>query len=194
MQRASWSDYLFSLAYLSARRGDCDKKRVGCVIATDDHRIVAVGYNAAPAGTPGCDEVGHLLTPDGHCFRTLHAEDNALVYAGKEARGCTLYTTCIPCYDCTKRIINSGIVSVLYDEFFDNRSQVMNLFHDAGVECCQYDSTGLALFKRLLGSLEEAEEEVKKNTLVVFECGCKSTDDVAGETCSTHPKAIRIRE
>jgi dCMP deaminase len=56
--------------------------------------------------------------------RSVHAEMNALLQAGKHARGCTLYlsgfdvetggTTQIwPCFLCSKMIVNSGIANVI---------------------------------------------------------------------------------
>jgi dCMP deaminase len=56
--------------------------------------------------------------------RSVHAEMNALIQAGKNARGCTLYlagfdvetedlTQIWPCFLCSKMIVNSGISNVI---------------------------------------------------------------------------------
>lgn len=54
---------------------------------------------------------------DGHCIRTLHAEENALLQAafigGTSSQGTTLYTTASPCYHCAKKIITAGITRVV---------------------------------------------------------------------------------
>ena len=112
-------------AKLISTMATCDRKHVGAVIVNAQKRIVATGFNGSPAGLPHCDEDGHLLKEiDGRpsCIRTLHAESNALDYAGREARGCILYTTVIPCYDCGKRIINAGIHDVIYGEYYESRN------------------------------------------------------------------------
>ncbi|MBT8494748.1 MAG: cytidine/deoxycytidylate deaminase family protein [Deltaproteobacteria bacterium] len=135
--RPPWNDYFMSIAYLVSTRATCDRKKVGAVLVKG-HRMVASGYNGSPAGMPHCDDVGHELKKiEGRdsCIRTLHAESNAIDFAGRDAEGCTLFTTVVPCYDCAKRIINARITHVLYDEYYQSRSTelVNDLFNQAGV-------------------------------------------------------------
>lgn len=54
----------------------------------------------------------------GHCIRSLHAEQNALLQAamiGIACQGATMYVTCQPCNTCAKMIINAGIERVIYE-------------------------------------------------------------------------------
>lgn len=121
MTRPDWDTYFMRMAALVATRATCDRKHVGAVLVDPDHRIVATGYNGSPPGVPHCDDAGHELS-DGHCIRTIHAESNALDYAGiPRARGCTLYVTVTPCYDCAKRIVAAGIKRVVYSEHYESR-------------------------------------------------------------------------
>lgn len=125
MARPTWDTYFLRIAELVATRATCDRKHVGAVLVDKDHRIVATGFNGAPSGLPHCDDAGHELKEiDGResCVRTLHAESNALDYAGCRAKGCTLYVTVIPCYDCAKRIVNAGICRVVYGEYYESRN------------------------------------------------------------------------
>jgi dCMP deaminase len=97
-QRPSWDDYFLQIAFTVAQRSTCDRAHVGCALVRD-RRILTTGYNGAPAGLPHCDDVGHLLV-DGHCVRTLHAEQNALIQAalhGVSTEGATAYVTHQPC-------------------------------------------------------------------------------------------------
>jgi dCMP deaminase len=137
--RPSWDDYFLEIAYVVAKRATCDRKLVGAVIVDERHRIVATGYNGAPAGMVHCDENGHDLKEiDGRmsCIRSLHAESNALDDAGRRARGCTLYVTVTPCFECAKRIVNAGIVRVVYGEHYQSRNTdlVFSLFDVARVD------------------------------------------------------------
>lgn len=68
-------------------------------------------------------------------IRTLHAESNAIDQAGSGARGAWLYVTVSPCYECAKRIVNAGIVAVLYGEFYPSRNSALveSFFKDAGI-------------------------------------------------------------
>lgn len=60
-----------------------------------------------------------LLFPDrGMQWCTaMHAEDGAIRGAGgRDLRGCTLYTTTFPCFNCAKAITHAGIQRIVYIE------------------------------------------------------------------------------
>jgi dCMP deaminase len=124
-QRPSWDDYFMDISLQVAKRSTCDRLRVGAIIVKD-RRILTTGYNGAPAGLPHCDEVGHLMI-DGHCVRTLHAEQNAIIQAalhGVSVQGSTLYVTHQPCLTCAKMIINAGIRRVVYGGHYPDENAV----------------------------------------------------------------------
>ncbi len=114
-QRPSWDEYFMQIAFTVAQRSTCARAHVGCVLVRE-RRILTTGYNGAPAGLPHCDDVGHLLI-DGHCVRTLHAEQNALIQAalhGVGTEGAAAYVTHQPCLTCAKMLINAGVRRVIY--------------------------------------------------------------------------------
>ena len=91
-----------------------------------DKNILATGYNGAPAGMPHCTEAGCLVyqskTPNGdieeNCFRTIHAEINAIAQAAKNGssiRDGSIYITHTPCIHCLKVLVNTGIKNVYYE-------------------------------------------------------------------------------
>jgi dCMP deaminase len=103
------------ITFQVARRSTCPRAAVGAVIVRDK-RILTTGYNGAPAGLPHCTEVGCLMV-NGHCVRTLHAEQNAIIQGalhGVDVSGSTIYVTHQPCLVCAKMIINAGIERVVY--------------------------------------------------------------------------------
>ena len=57
---------------------------------------------------------------DGHCLRTLHAEDNALLYSQGNLEGATAYILDTPCVHCTKKLLSKGIKHILYTREFAN--------------------------------------------------------------------------
>ena len=66
----------------------------GAVIVRDRF-ILATGYNGSIPGLPHCDDAGHMME-DGHCVRTLHAEQNAIIQAalhGVNSANSTIYVT-----------------------------------------------------------------------------------------------------
>ncbi len=121
-KRPSWDEYFMGIALKVAERSTCDRAHVGAIIVRD-RRILTTGYNGSPSGLPHCDDVGHLIV-DGHCVRTLHAEQNAIIqaaYHGVSVKGGTIYVTHQPCLTCAKMIINAGIKRVVYaGEYPDN--------------------------------------------------------------------------
>jgi dCMP deaminase len=123
--RPDWDTYFLGIAAAVAARADCSRRRVGAVIV-QDHRIVATGYNGAPAGRPGCltngacprahsevPEFSDYETGPGSCI-AIHAEANALLYADRSrCEGGTIYVTCEPCSWCLKLIDGAGIARVV---------------------------------------------------------------------------------
>lgn len=131
--RPSWDDYFMDIAFTVAQRSTCDRAHVGCVLVRD-RRMLCTGYNGAPAGLPHCDEVGHLMV-DGHCVRTLHAEQNAIIQAavhGVAVEGATLYCTHQPCVLCAKTLINAGVREIFFAEGYPDRFAV-DMCEEAGV-------------------------------------------------------------
>ncbi|HRK21433.1 MAG TPA: dCMP deaminase family protein [Fimbriimonadaceae bacterium] len=143
--RPSWDTYFMEIAHLVATRATCPRRSVGALIVRDK-RILATGYNGAPRGLPHCPSGGpehdwpRGCMRAGHCIRSLHAEQNALLQAamiGVPCEGATVYVTAQPCNNCAKMIINAGIVRVIYEgDYPDEFSK--ELFRDAGTEVFVY--------------------------------------------------------
>jgi dCMP deaminase len=118
-KRSSWDKYFMDIARVVSSRSTCPRKSVGAVIVRNK-TIVSTGYNGSIRGMPHCTEVGCLME-NGHCTSTVHAESNAILQAarnGSTIDGGTIYVTASPCWNCFKEIANSGILRVVYDEFY----------------------------------------------------------------------------
>lgn len=140
MSRPEWSNYFMAIAKQVATRSTCGRKNVGAVIVRD-RNILSSGYNGSVKGLPHCDEAGHELVEINErlsCIRTIHAEINAIAQAarnGTNIAGSEIYVTCIPCYECTKVLINAGIVKVYYFEYYEsqNTNKTLETLSKAGV-------------------------------------------------------------
>jgi dCMP deaminase len=129
-KRPSWDEYFLEVAKLVAKRATCLRRSVGAVIVKDK-RILATGYNGAPAGLKHCADVGcirqRLKIPSGErheLCRALHAEQNALIQAslyGISVKGSTIYATCQPCVICAKMLINAGIKEIVIVEGYPDK-------------------------------------------------------------------------
>ena len=132
-ERPSMDAILMETAELMARRGTCTRAAVGCVVAIQDRPIVS-GYNGAAAGLPHCR---HEIGDDAGCQRAVHAEANAVAFAarlGVSTQGATLYTTLSPCLTCSRLLINSGIIRVVYNQSYRDLAGLDEL-QAAGVIC-----------------------------------------------------------
>ncbi len=140
--RPSWDTYFMRIAAEVAQRSTCTRANVGAVV-TKDKRILTTGYNGAPRGLPHCLEVGCLMV-DGHCVRTIHAEQNALLQGalhGVALAGGTVYVTHQPCLNCAKMIINAGIVRVVFTKaYLDPIAE--EFLREAGVELVRFEENG----------------------------------------------------
>jgi len=119
------------VAQAVAKRGTCSRLQVGAVFSKDG-RIIATGYNGAPAGMAHCfhrsiDEIPapeYLEMINGirpkewkGCTIAEHAERNGIAFAAKYGLaldGSELHCTHAPCLDCARSIINAGIKTVTY--------------------------------------------------------------------------------
>ena len=155
--RPSWDTYFIQIAHLVATRATCPRRSVGAVIVRDK-RILATGYNGAPAGLPHCPPEGDQhdwprgCMMAGHCVRSLHAEQNCLLQAAKigvASDGATMYVTCQPCNTCAKMIINAGVARVIYEgdypddfslELFRNSQMDVFRYIDGALETVEFDA------------------------------------------------------
>jgi len=111
-----------------AERSTCDRARVGCLLIKNG-RIISSGFNGSLPKEPHCDDEGHLIK-EGHCIRTIHAEQNALMNCCKQGistQDCVCIVTHIPCQICTKLLIQAGIKTIYYIE--DYRNGENNFIH-----------------------------------------------------------------
>jgi dCMP deaminase len=110
--RPSWDEYFLGIAGAVSRRSSCPRAHVGAVFVDPvNKRILATGYNGAPAGEPDCYDEDCIMR-DGHCVRAKHAEINAIEWArdnGVNLRGAICYCELSPCNICVYEMFREGI-------------------------------------------------------------------------------------
>ncbi|MFP3910323.1 MAG: deoxycytidylate deaminase [Archaeoglobaceae archaeon] len=141
-ERLSVDEYFMEIASVVAKRSTCLRQKVGAVLVREK-RILATGYNGAPANLPHCLDIGCLRTqlniPSGErheLCRAVHAEQNALIQAavhGVSIAGATLYTTHQPCIMCAKMLINAQVKKVVYGKKY-NDERGLDFLKEAGLE------------------------------------------------------------
>lgn len=160
MSRLTRDQWAMGLAELTARRGTCLRRQVGCVLLNEMGHVLSTGYNGVAAGMPHCNEVGRVspsgpdyvpfpddpigypnACPGAHAAsgtnldgcHALHAEQNALLQCRDPWAIHTAYVTASPCMTCTKLLLNTSCQRIVFLEPYPhNDAQV--LWEKAGRE------------------------------------------------------------
>ncbi len=107
----NWTEYFINIAQQVKLKSKDNHTQIGVVVVGKDKEIVSTGYNSFPRGIND-DSDGRQERPEKY-FWFEHAERNAIYNAariGVSTNNCKMYMTCgIPCADCARAIINSGI-------------------------------------------------------------------------------------
>ena len=149
--RPPWDAYFMHLAHLASLRSNCMKRRVGCVL-TLNFRILSTGYNGTPRGLTNCNQGGcprcnSSGSTGGAGLSTclcLHAEENALLEAGRERirEGAVLYCDTCPCLTCSVKIAQVGVREVVYSQTYNMDEASQRVLAEAGVKLRQYSPPG----------------------------------------------------
>ncbi|MCK5297054.1 MAG: dCMP deaminase family protein [Alphaproteobacteria bacterium] len=109
-----WDKRFLEVATLVASWSKDRSTQVGAVVVGSKKEIRAMGYNGFPRGVNDDIDERHER-PVKYDF-TEHAERNAIYnacYTGVSLDNCTIYVTHVPCSDCARAIIQSGIKRVV---------------------------------------------------------------------------------
>jgi len=142
-----------NIAIEVSRRSTCTRRQIGALIVSEHGEIKSTGYNGNPRGLPHCGEMGcirdKLKIPSGTRLETctaVHAEQNALIQAGTNAKGSTIYSTIVPCPICARMIMNAQVARVVYIGNYSDLSG-LELLEQGGIKVTRVDEK---LFKAKL--------------------------------------------
>jgi dCMP deaminase len=114
----NWKDYFRKLVHVVKLKSKDKNTQIGAIIVGKDNEIVSTGYNSFPRGI--CDKRDDRQERPEKYYWFSHAETNSIINAariGVSTKGATMYMSCdIPCADCTKNIINAGIVHIVCEK------------------------------------------------------------------------------
>ena len=119
------------MALIWAENSYCIRRQVGALLVKNK-MIISDGYNGTPSGFENkCEDENDRTKP-----YVLHAEANAITKVAKShnsSEGATLYVTSSPCLECSKLIIQAGILRVVFSEPYRMNDGV-ELLERAGIE------------------------------------------------------------
>lgn len=109
-----WDKRFIEMATLVASWSKDTNTKVGAVVVDEDRIVLSMGYNGFPRGVD--DSITSRFEKPMKYLYTEHAERNAILHAarhGVSLRNCTLYATMFPCAECTRAMIQAGIIELV---------------------------------------------------------------------------------
>jgi dCMP deaminase len=107
-----WDQRFLDLAAHISTWSKDPRAQIGAVLTDGRNQIIASGFNGFPANL--IDDMSFLSDPATKNDRMVHAEESAILTAGRKAKGSTLYVTGKPtCSRCAALIIQSGVAKVV---------------------------------------------------------------------------------
>jgi len=146
----NWNDYFLTIAESVKLKSKDRRTQIGAVIVGEDKEIVSTGFNSFPRGID--DNVEERQVRPEKYFWFEHAERYALYNAariGVSTKNTTMYLTCgIPCADCARGIISSGIRAIYCkqedttknrEHWDEHAKRSVQMFQEAGVDIFYYE-------------------------------------------------------
>jgi dCMP deaminase len=116
----TWDELFLKHVYLIASKSKDTKTKVGAVIVKNN-AIISEGYNGFCRGVS--DAIPSRYERPEKYFWAEHAERNSIYHCARNGiatEGTTLYTQGLPCSDCTRAIIQSGITEIVLHEEWEH--------------------------------------------------------------------------
>ena len=153
-------------AEIAKLRSNCMVRQVGAVIVKGNRQL-ATGYNGTPPGIKNCFEGGcercrmrmaGKLAAGMSLERCMcnHAEANAIMHCAMlgiktGTVGSVMYTTLVPCLECTKMAITIGIKKIYSLDRYPETDY--DLIRESGIEAITLDKAKIRRWARqLVGS------------------------------------------
>lgn len=150
-KQAKWDSRYLGLAHHIAQWSKDPRAKVGAVLVNQRFaRVVATGFNGFPSNVE--DSAERLENKTKKLQMILHAEQNALLHAGRDARECDAYVVGKPvCNVCATLLIQSGVRRVVAaaprantDSYWDKVGLLaIDMLREAGVEFTAVTGTQL---------------------------------------------------
>ncbi len=145
----NWTEYFLNIAEQVKLKSKDKSTQIGAVIVGADNEVLFTGYNSFPRGLDDSKEE-RQERPEKY-FWFEHAERNAIYNAariGVSLKNSTIYLTSgLPCMDCARGIVNSGIKVVWCktecttknkEKWVESQTKSLQLLNECGVQVYYY--------------------------------------------------------
>lgn len=141
MFEEKWAERFIDLAKTVSSWSKDPAKKIGAVIVNNENKVVSMGFNGFPRSIQDTED--RLNNKDFKRAICLHAEENAILCAKQDLKGCSIYIYGLPpCAHCAAMIIQSGIKDVFYripeeykvsNYWKDNLEIAKEIFYEASI-------------------------------------------------------------
>ncbi len=146
MTTDKWQTRFLRLAKEVATWSKDPSTQVGAVIVDQNNRVVSLGFNGFARGVDDALEI--MEDREAKLRRMIHAEENALLFAGRDVTDCTIYVTHAPCAPCAAKIIQAGIKKVVfpkpegdfYSRWVVDMVTAVSMYQEVGVVVIQVET------------------------------------------------------
>jgi dCMP deaminase len=145
----NWTEYFLNIAEQVKLKSKDKSTQIGAVIVGVDNEVLSTGYNSFPRGLD--DTIEERQERPEKYFWFEHAERNAIYNAariGVSLKNSTIYLTSgLPCMDCARGIVNSGIKVVWCktecttknkEKWVESQMKSQQLLNECGVQVYYY--------------------------------------------------------
>jgi len=153
----NWDDYFMTMVYLVASRSKDERTHIGAIVVGPRKEIRSTGYNGFVRGLN--DSVSERQGKGEKNYWFEHAERNAIYNAtltGTSLAECIMYTNGVPCMDCARGIVQSGIKEIVVDKKWDSNHleewaernrRTLEMFGETGIRL-RYHETNYVEIKK----------------------------------------------
>jgi dCMP deaminase len=144
-----WVEYFLNIAEQVKLKSKDQSTQIGAVIVGEDKEVLSTGYNSFPRGLDDSKQE-RQERPEKY-FWMEHAERNAIYNAariGVSLKNSTIYLTSgLPCMDCARGIVNSGIKTVYCkqvcttknkDKWDESQKKSLELLRECDIDVIYY--------------------------------------------------------
>jgi dCMP deaminase len=144
-----WVEYFLNIAEQVKLKSKDQSTQIGAVIVGEDKEVLSTGYNSFPRGLD--DSLQERQERPEKYFWMEHAERNAIYNAariGVSLKNSTIYLTSgLPCMDCARGIVNSGIKTVYCkqvcttknkDKWDESQKKSLELLRECDIDVIYY--------------------------------------------------------
>ena len=144
-----WVEYFLNIAEQVKLKSKDQSTQIGAVIVGEDKEVLSTGYNSFPRGLDDSKQE-RQERPEKY-FWMEHAERNAIYNAariGVSLKNSIIYLTSgLPCMDCARGIVNSGIKTVYCkqvcttknkDKWDESQKKSLELLRECDIDVIYY--------------------------------------------------------